>query len=69
MRNGFEHAYPSIAAWVETQGWVEIGNDDESGSFVRALDEGGMVWEGRKHYNTLDDALRDLEQGLKEWMD
>lgn len=37
-------------------------------SFVRALDEGGLVWEGGTTYATLDDALRDLDAGLAGWM-
>ena len=39
-----------------------------SPSFVRALDEGGMVWEGQEHYPTLDAALQDLETALVAWM-
>jgi len=39
-----------------------------SRSFVRALDEGGIVWEGRKSYPTLDAALQALEAGLIAWM-
>jgi hypothetical protein len=41
-----EQAYPQIARWVTAHGWIEIGSDGYSRSFVRALDEGGMVWEG-----------------------
>ena len=40
-------------------GWIEMGQDHMSRSFVRALDEGGLVWEGQEDYATLDDALRD----------
>ncbi len=39
-----------------------------SRSFIRALDDGGMVWEGRKSYPTLDAALQDLETALVAWM-
>ncbi len=37
-------------------------------SFVRALDIGGMIWEGLEHYPTLDEALQALESALTEWM-
>ena len=37
--------------------------DEHSTSFVRALDIGGLVWEG-----SLDEAFQDLEAGLTEWM-
>jgi len=53
-----ERAYPHLARWVKTQGWVEIGLDAYRPSFVRALDEGGMVWEGTTSYPTIDAALR-----------
>jgi hypothetical protein len=49
-------------------GWIEIGQNHMSRSFVRALDEGGLVWEGQEDYATLDDALQDLEAGLAAWM-
>ena len=47
---------------------IEIGQDDMSRSFIRALDDGGMVWEGRKSYPTLDAALQALETALAAWM-
>ena len=68
MAQSFESTYPTIARWVQEYGWIEIGQDDMSPSFVRALDEGGMVWEGQEHYATLDAALQDLEAGLAAWM-
>jgi len=39
-----------------------------SRSFVRAIDEGGMIWEGREDYATLDAALQDLEAGIAAWI-
>lgn len=41
-----------------------MGQDDFSRSFVRALDIGGMVWEGESSYASVDEALRALETGL-----
>jgi hypothetical protein len=63
-----ERAYPHIARWVMTQGWIEIGSDAYRPSIVRALDEGGMVWEGATSYPTLDAALRALDTALQEWL-
>jgi hypothetical protein len=37
-------------------------------TFIMALDEGGLVWEGKKKYKTLDEAFRDLDEGLSGWM-
>ena len=34
---------------------------------VRALNEGGMVWEGRTAYVTLDALFDDLETNLAIW--
>jgi hypothetical protein len=62
----FSEAYPNIATWTESYGWIEIGHDDYSQSFIRVLDEGGMVWEGKSNYESLDDALMDLEAALEK---
>ena len=58
--------YPNIAYWVNTQGWIEIGPDEYSSSLVRALDEGGVVWESRDDHKTVDEALQALEIELDE---
>ncbi len=66
----FEEAYPHIAEWVDTWGWVEIGYDDGPLGFLRALDEGGQVWEsGKTKYETLDDAFQALDKALAQWME
>jgi hypothetical protein len=43
----FSSIYPNIAAWTESYGWIEIGQDDDSQSFVRVLNIGGMCWKGK----------------------
>lgn len=68
MAQSIDATYPTIVRWVMGFGWIEIGQDDMSQSFVRALDEGGLVWEGQEAYATIEDALRDLEAGLVAWM-
>ncbi len=70
MPGSFEQSYPRITLWVKTHGWIEIGQDEYSHSFVRALDGGGMVWEGQvqEEYATMDEALQALEAGLTERM-
>ena len=65
----FEETYPHIAEWVKTWGWIEIGDDTTAGSFIRALDEGGLVWESNQTYASLDQALRDLDIALAGWLD
>lgn len=68
MDPSIQEIYPNIARWVDEYGWVEIGQHGESSSFVRALDEGGLVWEGHNDYQTLNDALKALDAGIGKWM-
>jgi hypothetical protein len=65
-KSAFSAAYPEISAWVEN-GLIEIGHIDYTSSFIRAIDEGGIVWEGKRKYHSLDDALAALESGLAAW--
>jgi hypothetical protein len=65
---GFEQMYPNIAEWVSSYGWIEIGDDGQSSSFVRALNEGGLVWEDNDDDATLDEVLRTLDAFLAEQM-
>jgi hypothetical protein len=65
---GFTNLYPHIARWVQSYGWIEIGADPYRYSLVRALDEGGLVWESRENDATLDDTLLALETFLVQRM-
>ncbi len=64
LKSLFDVSFPNITLWVQGCGTVEIGCDSSTDSFIRALDEGGMVWSGNKSYRSLDDALQHLEKGL-----
>jgi hypothetical protein len=64
-----DERFPHLARWVAEFGWVEIGQDDYNQSFLRALDSGGMVWEGKRDYASLDHALRALDRALGKWME
>ena len=64
----FAALYPNIASWVG-DGWVEIGHDEYSYSSVRALDVGGMVWEGAEAYDSLEEAFEDLDAGIAAWLE
>jgi hypothetical protein len=68
MARSVDETFPHLAEWVKTHGWVEIGYDDARRSFIRALDNGGMVWEGEMVYNTLDSALEALDDALAVWV-
>ena len=61
----FEGTYPNITRWL-THGQIEMGEVLYSDSFIRAIDEGGVVWEGETEYETIDQCLQDLERGLED---
>ena len=46
MKLSFEAVFPNITCWVKGFGTVEIGYDSQTGSFIRAIDKGGMAWRG-----------------------
>ncbi len=62
------HRFPSIERFVFEHGWIEVGRDDFSTSFIRASDIGGMIWEGKDDYDSLDAAFADLELALTSWL-
>ncbi len=64
----FAAQYPSLTAWVQGGGWIEIGTDYNVHSFLRALDEGGMIWEGEDEYDTMDEAFQALEAGIASYV-
>lgn len=67
MADGVDKRFPALAAWVMQQGCIEIGDDGESKTLIRVLDEGGIVWEGKRKYKSLEEALAHAEQGIREW--
>jgi hypothetical protein len=66
--DSFEARYPHIASWVQ-DGWIEIGHDDCGRPFLRAMDIGGVAWEGDERYPCMDQALRALDDGIAEWLE
>ena len=72
MRHGNLLCQPSInlshlgVVPARAEGVIEIGQDNYSQSFIRALDMGGMVWEGKPKYKSVDAALDDLEAALEK---
>ena len=51
-----------MAEWVHGCGWIEIGDQDWQGFVVRALNEGGLVYE-KEGYHTLAEPMEALERG------
>jgi hypothetical protein len=66
--SSFSTTYPAITRWVKDCGWVEIGYSEGTNSFIRALDIGGMIWEGKTTYPSVDAALAELEKRLAKWI-
>jgi hypothetical protein len=58
----FSESHPNLTYFVENIGRVEIGYDQDSPltSFIRATDEGGMVWEGKNEYRNIEEEERAL---------
>lgn len=68
--DAFAAAYPNVAQWVrDEEGRIELGSDEFSSSFIRALNAGGLVWEGDDEYPTVDAALADADAGIAEWLE
>lgn len=63
-----EKHYPNLAAWV-LDGWLEVGHVYGSSAFICLRDEGGVVWEGKNTYPSLDAALVDAEKAAKAWLE
>ena len=63
----FEECYPALTRWVLGAGWLEVGRVDWSQSLIRALDEGGLIWEGGETAPTVSAALAEAEAALTVW--
>ena len=63
----FEARYPALTRWVQGAGWLEVGQVDWSRSLIRALDEGGLIWEGGAASPTVSAALAEAEAALTAW--
>jgi hypothetical protein len=62
----FKEKYPNIADWIESFGWIELGQTSNSRSIVRVLDQGGMIWESDEPFKSLDELLDDLEEKIAQ---
>ena len=62
----FEKKFPYTSCWLKSYGWIEIGEDDYSGYFIKVLDAGGMLWHSKKNYKykDMDAAFQTLEKAL-----
>jgi hypothetical protein len=65
----FDDRFPNIADFVARGGWFEVGDDEGPLGFVRAVEHGGLVWESKSSYTSLEAALQDLEKNLVDWLE
>ena len=65
----FASRYPNLGGWIKGGGWLEIGYTDFTQSFVRVLDTGGMIWEGKASYKSIDAALQAAEDAVIRWQE
>ena len=57
-----------MSRFVQTQGWIEIGDQEGVGFVVRALDYGGLVFESKKP-KTFTEVMTALEKTLRRRFD
>lgn len=67
LKSATRDRYSYLWRWVNEFGTLEIGHCRQTGSFIRVLDEGGLVCR-RRRYRPLDAALADAEAGVAKWM-
>ena len=60
--------YPHVARWCNQHGWIEVGIEWQDEWFARAIHEGRLAWGGEGPYPTIDDALRALDDGIRDYM-
>ncbi len=65
---GVETTFPAVAMWIKSHGHIEIGDQEGFGIVVRAMDYGGLVFEGDKP-RKLAEAMAALEIGLTKWFE
>ncbi len=61
----FSNQYPHLTWWINNNGWVALGNDEESDSMMRLIDATGTCWEDEGSA-TIDYALAKAEIFLKK---
>ena len=64
----FKKSFPGLAEWANGWGWIEIGQDEHLRSLVRALDEGGMVWESLDNIQSPEKAIRTANASITKWI-
>lgn len=64
----FSKNYPNLDWWIGSHGWIELGEDEYSKSWVRILDEGGQCYEDNES-DSLDEALNKADRWVAAEME
>lgn len=63
----YSEQYPNNSRWLSELGTIEIGYYPHTRSFIRVINEGGMIWCGKAKYKTLEAALADCDKYIGQW--
>ena len=61
----FSEKYPNLEYWIDAHGWIELGSDENSDSWIRIMNEGGLCYED-ENSKSLDEALEKAERWAAE---
>lgn len=64
----FSETFPNIHQWIEQGDTLEIGEEYHTNSLIRAIDEGGVVWESPESLS-IDEALQKLDNFLEKYFE
>ena len=67
MSGAIAEQFPNVAGWAE-DGWIELGPSEWTRSFIRVMDEGGMVWEGKESYGSIEEAFAEAERAIEAYV-
>ena len=62
-----DSSHPHIALFLNNGGHLSLGYEYGVESIACASDEGGMIWNGKMKYASLEALLQDAEEGIKKW--
>ena len=63
------HKYPYITDLINNGGGLSMEYIRMAKFVAVAFDEGGTIWEGKDHYDSIEALLDDAERGIKRWAD
>ncbi|MFZ4544411.1 MAG: hypothetical protein ACOYOA_10205 [Saprospiraceae bacterium] len=62
----FSQKFPAVHYWLQHYGSVELGEDEDTHSLIRILDDDGILYEDRASA-TFDESFEEAEAFLKDY--